>query len=429
MSKSYCSKLWNHQYIHMSGSIRYCCETMDNLSNNKGNRLHINNDSLQSAWNCGEIKHARLKMIKGEPVSSCDTCNKKEERGYQSSRDTRDMEKNFNSTAEDGTVTHYPNHIELHFGNVCNLKCKMCGQQYSNQIGKELLQIGEQDPDWLKWVTKESGNVNIWTNNLSAEYRWFQNSKIKNKLFDYMAKHINDFNVIGGEPTIIPEFWELFTYLEERDRLKDMKITLNTNLTNINPKMTDWLPKLKQWVVWASIDGLGSRNEYIRFPSNFEKICDNLNFYKKLCDENDRIVLNPAIQILNIDQLDDILEWWLEFSDGGSSRKFGLSWVSQVWYPKMLNYDVAPPDYKLKIADKLEKSRGKFSNISQESIEAYDVHITNLRRDSVSENERKHLLQSFVKYNDRQDKFRGKTTWRKLIPDLEESITRYLSRS
>jgi sulfatase maturation enzyme AslB (radical SAM superfamily) len=402
---------------------------MDNLSNNKGNRLHINNDSLRSAWNCGEIKHARLKMIRGEPVSSCDTCTKKEERGYQSSRDTRDMEKNFNSTAEDGTVKHYPNHIELHFGNMCNLKCKMCGQQYSNQIGKELLQIGEQDPDWLKWVTKESGNVNIWTNNLSAEYRWFQNSKIKNKLFDYMAKHINDFNVIGGEPTIIPEFWELFTYLEERDRLKDMKITLNTNLTNINPKMTDWLPKLKQWVVWASIDGLGSRNEYIRFPSNFEKICDNLDFYKKLCDENDRIVLNPAIQILNIDQLDDILEWWLEFSDGGPSRKFGLSWVSQVWYPKMLNYDVAPPDYKLKIADKLEKSRGKFSNISQESIEAYDGHITNLRRDSVSENERKHLLQSFVKYNDRQDKFRGKTTWRKLIPDLEESITRYLSRS
>jgi sulfatase maturation enzyme AslB (radical SAM superfamily) len=402
---------------------------MDNLSNNKGNRLHINNDSLQSAWNCDEIKQARLKMIRGEPVPSCETCIKKEERGYQSSRDTRDMEQSFDSTAEDGSVKHYPNHIELHFGNMCNLKCKMCGQQYSNQIGKELLQIGEQDPDWLKWVTKESGNVNIWTNNLSAEYRWFQNSKIKNKLFDYMAKHINDFNVIGGEPTIIPEFWELFTYLEERDRLKDMKITLNTNLTNINHKMTDWLPKLEQWVVWASIDGLGSRNEYIRFPSNFKKICDNLDFYKKLCDENGRIVLNPAIQILNIDQLDDILEWWLKFSDGKSNRKFGLSWVSQVWYPKMLNYDVAPPDYKLKIADKLEKSRSKFSSMSQESLEAYDGHITNLRRDTVSQQERKHLLQNFVKYNDRQDKFRAKTTWRKLIPDLEESITRYLARS
>ena len=31
MSKSYCAKLWNHQYVHMSGSIRYCCATIENL--------------------------------------------------------------------------------------------------------------------------------------------------------------------------------------------------------------------------------------------------------------------------------------------------------------------------------------------------------------------------------------------------------------
>src|SRR6056300_1651176 len=205
MSKSYCAKLWNHQYVHMSGSIRYCCATMENLRDKRGNRLHINNDSLENAWNSDDIKEARLKMIKGESVPACVKCVQQEERGYQSMREERDMEYNFSRTEKDGSVGHASTSMELHFGNMCNLKCKMCGQQYSNQIGKELLQIGEQDPDWLKWVTKESGNVNIWTNNLSAEYRWFKNSKIKNKLFDYMAKHINDFNVIGGEPTIIPE--------------------------------------------------------------------------------------------------------------------------------------------------------------------------------------------------------------------------------
>ena len=68
MSKTYCSKLWNHQYIHMSGSYRYCCATMHNLSDNNGNRLHINNDSLQKVWNSPDIKTTRLKMIKGEAV-------------------------------------------------------------------------------------------------------------------------------------------------------------------------------------------------------------------------------------------------------------------------------------------------------------------------------------------------------------------------
>ena len=64
---------------------------------------------------------------------------------------------------------------------------------------------------------KESGNVNIWTNNLSVEYKWFQNKKTKKRLFDYIAEHITELVVIGGEATVIPEFWELFEYLENKN--------------------------------------------------------------------------------------------------------------------------------------------------------------------------------------------------------------------
>src|SRR6056300_998925 len=229
MSKSYCAKLWNHQYVHMSGSIRYCCATMQNLKDKKGNRMHINNDSLEKAWNSEDIRQARLRMIKGESVPACVKCVEQEERGYQSMRDEGELEYNFSQTQKDGSVAHAPTSMELHLGNLCNLKCKMCGQQYSNQIGKELLEIGEYEPGFLDWLRKESGNVNIWTNNLSVEYRWFQNQKIKNKLFDYIANHITDIVVIGGEPTVIPEFWELFAHLEQQDRLKEMSITLTTN--------------------------------------------------------------------------------------------------------------------------------------------------------------------------------------------------------
>ena len=80
----------------------------------------------------------------------------------------------------------------------------MCGQDYSNQIGKEILQIGEKDKDFLKWVYKQSGNVNNWTNNLSVEYTWFRNEKTKNNLIDYVSKHITKLTIIGGEPTVIP---------------------------------------------------------------------------------------------------------------------------------------------------------------------------------------------------------------------------------
>jgi len=426
MSNTYCAKLWNHQYIHMSGSFRYCCATMHDITDKNNNRLHINNNSLKNTWNSDDVKQTRLKMIRGEDISACVKCVDQESRGYKSMRETQDMEKNFALTKDDGSVDIMPTTMELHFGNLCNLKCKMCGQQYSNQIGKELLEIGKDNKDFLNWVYKESGNVNIWTNNLSVEYKWFQNTKIKNKLFEYISQNINSLVVIGGEPTVIPEFWELFEYLEQKDTLKNLSITLTTNLTNVNPKLTKWLPKLKQWTVWASVDGLGERTEYIRYPSNFKKVCENLEFYKNLLGTNGDITLSPAIQLLNIDQLDDIIKWWLEFSDNKLGKQFNISWLAQVHYPTICNYDILPKEYKDKIADELEKSSEQFKNFSS-ITQYYNNQITNLRYNNMSDEKKIHFQKSFIRYNDRQDQFRKGKTWRELLPDLEQALTDSIS--
>ena len=426
MSKTYCAKLWNHQYIHMSGSLRYCCATMHDIIDKNSNRLHINNNSLKNTWNSNDVRQTRLKMIRGEPISACVKCVDQEARGYKSMRETHNMKKNFALTKQDGSVDIMPTTMELHLGNLCNLKCKMCGQQYSNQIGKELLEIGKDNKDFLDWVYKESGNVNIWTNNLSVEYRWFQNPKIKNKLFEYVSKNIRKLTVIGGEPTVIPEFWELFEYLEQRDTLKNLSITLTTNLTNVNPNLTKWLPKLKKWTVWASVDGIGERTEYIRYPSNFKKICKNLQFYKNLLGTNGDITLSPAIQLLNIDQLDDIIKWWLEFSDGNFEKQFGISWMAQVHYPTICNYDILPKEYKDKIANKLEQSSEQFKKFST-ITKYYNNQITNLKQNIMSNEKKIHFQKAFIRYNDTQDKHRGKNTWRRLLPDLEQALTQNLS--
>ena len=426
MSKSYCAKLWNHQYIHTSGSMRFCCATVDNIVDKNGARLHINDCSLEKVWNVDHVRQTRLKMIKGQSVPACKKCVDQEARGYESMRETQDMEKNFSITDEEGHVEKFPRSMELHFGNLCNLKCKMCGQQYSNQIGKELVEIGKKESGFVEWLTKESGNVNIWTNNLSVEYRWFQNRKIKDKLFSYIAQNIKTITVIGGEPTVITEFWELLEYLDGRNQLKNMSITLTTNLTNINSKLTKWLPKLKRWIVWASVDGIGERTEYIRYPSNFKKVCDSLDFYKGLLDHNNgSIVLSPAIQLLNIDQLDDILRWWLDFSGGDLDYKFGVSWMAQVWYPTICNYDILPTEHKKRIADKLERAVPEFEPYKEINT-WYKKQIDNLRTDTYTEEQKQHFIKAFIRYNDTQDRHRKSKTWRQLIPELEKALTKSL---
>lgn len=407
----------------MSGSFRFCCATNDNINDSKNNRYNINNTSMENVWNSEHVRNTRLKMIAGEEIPECIKCVEQESRGYKSMRSTANKEINYNSTDNNGNVSTMPNTMELHYGNVCNLKCRMCSQNYSNQVGKELLEIGNSDPEFLQWVIKQSGNVNNWTNNLSVEYKWFENEKNKKKLNDFINKNISQLTVIGGEPTIIPEFYELFEHCDKNGTLGKKQFTIVTNLTNTNHNMTKWLPKLKHWTLWASLDGIGARTEYIRYPSNFEKIKENLNFYKSILRQhkNGKIVFSPAIQLLNIDQLDEMLEWFIDFSEGEVGTNFDVSWMAQVWYPRICNYDIAPREYRLKIADKLEQKIHLFER-HKSIISFYKNQIQNLRTDMLDKKTEKYLQECFIKYNDKLDIFRGKITWRQLLPALEKSL-------
>ena len=86
MTKTYCAFPFQHQYVHMSGSVRLCCATMENVTDKKGNRVHMNNDSLQKTWNSDYMKDARLKMKNGELLKACTKCIDQEARGYLSIR-------------------------------------------------------------------------------------------------------------------------------------------------------------------------------------------------------------------------------------------------------------------------------------------------------------------------------------------------------
>ena len=427
-AQSYCDLPFEHQYVHMSGSIRLCCATLQNVDS-QGRTMHMSTDSLESAWNSDYMKKSRLAMKNGKVLDACSKCVQQEERGYGSMRVTVNKEKNLSNLADNGSI-NFPNTMELHFGNMCNLKCKMCGQDYSNQVGKEILEIGEKDQDFLQWVRQQSGNVNNWTNDLSVEYTWFKDHNVKKQLIDYVSRHIKTLTVIGGEPTIINEFYDLLDHCDQQGTLGDKTVTIVTNLTNTNKKMTQWLPKMKNWTIWASIDGIGETTEYIRYPSNFKKVIANLKYYKDLLNThgNGKIVFSPAVQLLNIHQLDDMLKMFINFSEGEwqDRTKYDVSWLSQVWYPRICNYDVAPKEYRSAVANKLRESVDYFDQHSNIKF-FYRKQIENLNTDFLDKTTEKNLQRAFIRYNDTQDRHRQGKTWRELLPDLESALTKSLS--
>ena len=415
MSKVFCDKPFNHNYIHTNGKMRLCCTTIQDLpTDNKYNLFDANKHTIEDYWNSNRMKEIRRKMIAGEKIRDCERCYRQEEQGAESLRSTFGMDDFIKKTTADGFYQESADTMQIQFGNICNLKCKMCSQMYSHMHGMETRDIGKDDPEWLHWVKEQGANVNNWTNELGVKQEWYKNKIVKDNMFEHISRNIRCLVVIGGEPTLIPEFYELFDYCDKQGTLGDKIVTIVTNLTNTNPRLTNWLPKLKAWTVWASVDGVGERTEYIRYPSKWDKILESLEFYRNIMGDNGNITLSPAVQLLNIDQLDDIIKWWIDWCGGELNDRYGFTWLATVWYPLICNPSMAPREWRLKVADKLSKY--KFDD-------NYDNLIAELRRDQHTKEKAKELQRAFVKYNDKQDQFRNvPSTWRQLLPDLETTI-------
>ena len=417
MSKVFCDKPFNHNYIHPNGKMRLCCTTIQDLpTDNNYNLFDAGKHGIDDYWNSNRMKEIRRKMIAGEKIRDCEKCYRQEAQGVQSLRSTFNMESYIKDTAIDGTFSKKADTMQIQMGNICNLKCKMCSQMYSHMHGMETRDIGKQDPEWLHWVKEQGANVNNWTNELGVKHEWYKNKEFKLKMFEHISKNINSLVVIGGEPTLIPEFYQLFEYCDSQGTLGSKSVTLVTNLTNTNPKLTTWLPKLKNWSIWASVDGVNERTEYIRYPSQWNKVLEGLEFYRSLLGKNGNITLSPAVQLLNIDQLDDIIKWWLEWCGGELNKQYGFTWLATVWYPLICNPSIAPREWRMTVADKLVKY--KFDD-------QYNSLINNLREDKHTEQQYKDFQRSFVRYNDKQDQFREVPhTWRQLLPALETALTK-----
>jgi len=394
----------------------------DNIVKADGYRhYNMQQDQILDSWNSNYMKNIRLKMIAGEEIVNCKKCVDAESKGLNSMRALNNKEKYINTTNTDGSIDYDPQSLELHFGNTCNLHCKMCSQQFSHMIGKELIKMGEQDPEFLQWVKKESGVLNNWTGELDMVYDWYKNQKIKKSIFEHVSKNVQSLTVIGGEPTIIKEFYELLEYCSVQNTLKNKQITITTNMTNTSKNLSSWLSAVKNFTIHASIDGLDARNKYIRYPCDWNSVLKTIAFYKETIQKhnNGSFSFSPAIQLLNIDQLPQLCMFFIE---NFISNRCSIAWISQVRYPIICDYAVLPTEHRLKIADKLETATKKINHAH--TVKNLLSHATDLRTEIFSMDQQKMYQQMFVRYNDHQDKFRNSTTWRQLLPELETALTK-----
>jgi hypothetical protein len=111
--------------------------------------------------------------------------------------------------------------------------------------------------------------------------------------------------VAGGEPTAMPEF---FDFLDRCiDNSNNFEFTVNTNANKFSDRFKRQLQKLPHVQFIVSIDGYQDLNHYIRWPSNWNSIVENVKY---LCENQHVVSFNVTVSMYNVSELHNLLSFF-----------------------------------------------------------------------------------------------------------------------
>ena len=404
MSSTYCPLPWMHMSAKTNGVARACC-LAKSLQKEDGSNYRFGTDSLESIYNSAHMKKIRTQMLSNEKPDACSLCWKNEKEAKVSRRtkilnDTQnpllDMDTAISYTDKDGTSRYQPTFFDLRFGNVCNLKCTMCHPSSSNFWYSDYIQLHNRmsyfDED-VEIKLKKHGKKYIDTTN---SYKWYEDEKFWEDLESYSSS-IDTLYFVGGEPMLIERHFKYLEYFVQKGLSHNITIQYDTNLTMLYEKYINIWKNFKKVELTVSIDSLTDRNNYIRFPSKWNKIVKNISEVKKI--ENIHVAISYTWQILNAYNVLDMLNW-------ASEQKIKVSFrILRV--PEMYEVKILPVSNKKELIDMYSSSpyKQKLSHL---------INYLEANKDY----EDKESLELCFETLSKLDKIRG-TDYKKTFPELE----------
>jgi sulfatase maturation enzyme AslB (radical SAM superfamily) len=256
-----------------NGNTTVCCRSATPVAPLRGLDFHNN----------PEYQHIRQHMIEGSRLPEhCSACYRIEELGMRSARQQETVEwanrLNLKSIDDLLKITK-PAYYEVRASNVCNLLCRTCGPTSSNQI--------EQEYKLLKLIPTEIP---------TPTYTDFDFVDFDNLFKMYVA---------GGEPTAMAEFYRFLDHCIGQENT-DFELMINTNAHKFSKKFKDQISKFSNVCFIVSVDGVDELNYYVRWPSNWKNICDNINW---IVESGHSLSFNITVSIYNISSLYKILSF------------------------------------------------------------------------------------------------------------------------
>lgn len=322
---NFCAAPFIHMYVHSNEGQRVCCMSTENTLVSDNTEL-----DLKKRWSNDYYKEFRKKFLRNERPDVCFKCYALEETGGRSDRvnfNQTYLEK-LNPNIDTGNQYNTPLDVDIRPGNLCNLKCRMCGPVSSSQMEKEILDNPILHPILGKGTIRKS---DVLEDKSNIEFLLENADKGDRVKF------------LGGEPTIMPEVDMFLDILIERNMF-DVPLHFTTNCTNNNKRFIEKLSKFNRISFNYSIDGIGKTLEYIRTPVKFDTINTTVPIYHNL-SMRDFSEISFTLQSYNLFNLQDTVEW---------AEKLGITVRPEILrFPEWASVRSIPLDIRRKEIERL----------------------------------------------------------------------------
>lgn len=330
-NKVFCMAPWTHTYISPQSERRLCCASREEHSFQK-QYIDSSNDerygkvkesetsldkykplSLKEHWNSPYMRDIRVKLMQGQEIPQCDVCNKNllmeghSYRGWFTGTLFKDkIQQAFDSTDDTGYTTMEPISFDYRFSNLCNFKCRMCGEQLSSTWESEKRIHNLWNPQNQPFMVPK----------IKDAMEKFQTEVVEPEFREIVKKGtVEEMYWVGGEPLMYDVHWWTLEEMLQNGSAKNCYLRYNSNLSRVqfgNKNLYDYLPHFKNWMMCASIDGTGDIVEYIRTGIKWDKWLENFKQGVALPHGKDRMVLDLTITAPGMFALKDLFDLSIE---------------------------------------------------------------------------------------------------------------------
>jgi sulfatase maturation enzyme AslB (radical SAM superfamily) len=340
--------------------------------------------------------------------------------------DDIDIPELIKQTQEDGTVPENLVYLDLRLGHTCNLKCIMCSPHDSSKW------VSDHKKVFPLFKHEALKSQMAWDQESFNNY-WYENPDFWKEMYAQIP-NLRQVYFAGGEPLMIKEHKLFLKEIIRQGYADKILIRYNSNGLLLTDEIIELWKQFKKVKFAVSIDDIEDRNHYIRFPTDWKLLEDNLHKLDNTPD-NISVSIATAIQILNIKTLTELAKWKisqkfkkinLENAYEGMLAGGGIINMHLLYIPTFLSIRCLPEKDKQEVRQTFEEfKKWLWDNYTQDetfwSINPYGWQRWQAILNFMDSEDHTHLLPAFQEYILKMDNVR-KLNFKETFPNLSHLI-------